>query len=481
MDKKFKEKFLRGSAVTSIGQASSMVFHFASIMILTRVIPRADFGIYALILVINNMFLILSSMGLDVTLVKFISSDSEDDKGSVFTKILLLKLLSLLFFVTIFLIAGKFFLPLFDEKILEFLFFIPTLFFLGSFRDLFFKVLQGLSYFKKYALTQIVSAVSRLLLIIVFLTLEELNLGNLIYLEIFTAGAVLIVLLFLVPFKLIVQREMNDVGFKTILNFSIPIYFNNMFTFLYGRVNLFIIGALMNPVSVAYYDVGAKVSEALKKMLNSFILVFFPNLSNLFSKGDKASAAELINKSLNVISLLLATATLFSFLFRNEIIILLFSEKYAESSLVFSLLMLNLTFRSLANILGYSNLSAGHPKVPMKVNIVCSVVSLSGSFLMIPQFGYVGAAYSLIIMNTLAQALYILYLNKIELKINIFRYTKPVFLLFITVVLYLLLNIDSISIRIIFICFYLILNWIFVTEFKTLLITILGFLRKSKS
>ncbi len=481
MDKKFKEKFLRGSAATSIGQASSMVFHFVSIMILTRVIPRADFGIYALILVINNMFLILSSMGLDVTLVKFISSDSEEDKGSVFIKILLLKLLSLLFFVTVFLIAGKFFLPLFDEKILEFLFFIPILFFLGSFRDLFFKVLQGLSYFKKYALTQIVSAVSRLLLIIVFLTQEQLNLGNLIFLEIFTAGAVLIVLLFLVPFKLIVHREMNNVGFKTILNFSIPIYFNNMFSFLYGRVNLFIIGALMNPVSVAYYDVGAKFSEALKKMLNSFILVFFPNLSNLFSKGDKASAAELINKSLNVISLLLATATLFSFLFRNEIMILLFSEKYAESSLVFSMLMLNLTFRSLANILGYSNLSAGHPKVPMKVNIVCSVVSLSGSFLMIPQFGYVGAAYSLIIMNALAQALYILYLNKIELKINIFSYTKPVLYLFITVVLYLLLNIDSISIRIIFIAFYLILNWIFVTEFKTLLITILDFLRKSKS
>jgi len=100
---------------------------------------------------------------------------------------------------------------------------------------------------------------------------------------------------------------------------------------------------------------------------------------------------------------------------------------------------------------------------------------------MIPHFGYVGAAYSLIIMNALAQALYILYLNKIELKINIFRYTKPVLLLFITVALYLLLNIDSISIRIIFISFYLILNWIFVTEFKSLLITILGFLRKSKS
>ena len=142
MDKKFKEKFLRGSAATSFGQAFSMVFHFVSTMILTRVIPKADFGIYALILVINNMFVILSTMGLDVTLVKFISSDSKDEKKSVFTKILTIKFVSLFFFVTVFLVSGKFFLPLFDVKILDFLYYIPILFFLGSLRDLLFKVLD---------------------------------------------------------------------------------------------------------------------------------------------------------------------------------------------------------------------------------------------------------------------------------------------------------------------------------------------------
>jgi len=236
----------------------------------------------------------------------------------------------------------------------------------------------------------------------------------------------------------------------------------------------------MNPVSVAYYDVGAKVSEALKKMFNSFILVFFPNLSNLFSKGDKASAGILINKSLSAVSLVLASATLLAFLFRDEIMILLFSEKYVESSFVFSLLMLNLIFRSLANILGYSNLSAGHPKVPMKVNIVCSAVSVAGSFLLIPQFGYVGAAYSLIIMNTLAQGLYILYLKNMKLNIEILKYSKSVLLLFLTVIVYMLLNIDSISVRIIFIIIFLVLNWFIVPEFKSIVITLLGFVRKSK-
>jgi O-antigen/teichoic acid export membrane protein len=232
MDKKFKEKFLRGSAATSFGQAFSMVFHFVSTMILTRVIPKADFGIYALILVINNMFVILSTMGLDVTLVKFISSDSKDEKKSVFTKILSIKFVSLFFFVTVFLVSGKFFLPLFDVKILDFLYYIPILFFLGSLRDLLFKVLQGLHYFKKYALTQIVSAVSRLLLIIIFLIQDQLNLDNLIYIEIFTTGAVLIVLLFLLPYKLIVDRQVKQVSTKTVLNFTLPIYFNAIFTFI---------------------------------------------------------------------------------------------------------------------------------------------------------------------------------------------------------------------------------------------------------
>jgi stage V sporulation protein B len=480
MDKKFKEKFLKGSAATSIGQASSMVFHFVSTMILTRVIPKADFGIYALILVINYLFVILSTMGLDVTLVKFLSSDSDEEKKSVFTKILSIKFASLFFFATVFLVSGKLFLPLFDVKILDFIYYIPILFFLGSLRDLFFKVLQGLHYFKKYAITQIVSAVSRLLLIIIFLTQDQLNLDNLIYIEIFTAGAVFVVLLFFVPYKIIVDSQVKQVSTKTVLNFTLPIYFNAIFTFMYGRVNLFIIGFLMNPVSVAYYDVGAKVSEALKKMLNSFILVFFPNLSNLFSKGDKASAGKLINKSLNAVSLVLATATLLAFLFRDEIMILLFSEKYVDSSFVFSLLMLNLIFRSLANILGYSNLSAGHPKVPMKVNIVCSAVSVAGSFLLIPEFGYAGAAYSLIIMNTLAQILYILYLKDMKLNIEIFSYAKPVLILLLTAAVYILLNIDSISIRIVFIFIFLVLNWFLVSEFKFILITLLGFVRKSE-
>ncbi|MHA1988849.1 MAG: oligosaccharide flippase family protein, partial [Promethearchaeota archaeon] len=465
----------------SIGQASSMVFHFVSIMILTRALSKVDFGVYALILVINNLFLILSGLGLDVTLVKYISSNKKEERSSVFTKILYTKILSLSFFTTLFIFTGNLFLPFFSEKIIDYIFFIPILFFLGSFRDLFFKVLQGLNYFKKYAATQIVSAMTRFLLIAYIYLQGNLNLNTLILVEILTVIVVLLTELKLVPFKLLVDKKVKKMNIKSIMNFAFPIYVNNIFGFMYSRINLVIIGALLMPVSVAYYDVGAKIPQALKKMFSSFILVFFPNLSKLFSAGQKSSGEKLVNKSLNAISILLSIAVLISFLFRSEIITLVFSERYADSSLVFALLMLNFTLVALANILGYTNLSAGYPKVPMKVNIICSFIGIGGSLLLIPQIGYVGAAYSLIVMNIVAQLLYLFYLRRVNIVINLLQYTMPIILLIITVGLYSLLSNDSFNVRLLTVFIFLVLNWFFVTEFKSLFNSIIKIVPKFKS
>ncbi|MHA2099996.1 MAG: oligosaccharide flippase family protein [Candidatus Kariarchaeaceae archaeon] len=406
MDKKFKEKFLKGSAATSIGQASSMAIHFLSIMILTRVIPKWDFGIYALIVLIVNQLISFSGFGLDTTLVRFIASDKDEEKYTVFFKILLLRTISVLFFVLAFYLSYHIILPLFDDKIISFSSYVILFFVLGNYRDLFFTVFQGLKIFKKYAALQFISSILRLVLIIVFYSMNILDLNNLILIEIYTLVTILVVQILLIPWNKLVKRNIDAIKMRAIINFTFPIYLNNLFSSVHRRFNVFIIGALLTPVSVAYYDIGNKIPAALRRMYNSYLLVFFPNLSNLFSRGERSSGEKLINKSLIIISIFLSVGVLISFLFRNEIMTLVFSEKYAESSFVFSLLMLNLTLGALATLLGYSNLSAGYPKVPMKVNIVSSVLSLGGSLLMIPPFGYVGAAYSLIIMNTFAQLLY---------------------------------------------------------------------------
>ena len=227
-----------------------------------------------------------------------------------------------------------------------------------------------------------------------------------------------------------------------------PIYFNNLFSAIHRRFTLLLVGLLLSTLSVAYFDVGNKIPIAIRKAFNSFVLVYFPSLSKLFSKGDNEDAVSLINKSLASLSFILSFCVLVAFLFRTEIITLLFSDKYLDSSMVFSVLMFNLSLSVIATVLGYSNLSAGYPKVPMKVNFFVGILSLLGSFLLIPEFGFIGAAYSLIVMNIVAQLLYVFYLNKVSVKIRVLNYIKPILILLFTAGIYTTIGTDLVINRI---------------------------------
>ena len=464
----FKKKFLVGSAAATIGQSASMVFHFLSIMILTRFISKEDFGIYAIILVINYLLIILGTLGLDMALVKYLSSDNTDERKSVFVPVLLFRSFMLLFLSVLLYALGSHILPLIDERILNFSNYIIILFIFSSFRDFFYRALQGLSLFKKYAIIQVSSAVLRVLLLIVLLSLEVLTLKNLIIIEILTVILTDIIGLYFIPIKRLFKGKFSRAGIQSIIKFSYPQYINQVLYFLYRRMNLFIIGILLNPVSVAFYEVAFKLPEAINKLFHSFILVYFPNISNLLSKGDEKSAEILMNKSLRIISVIIATSALISFLFKNEIIVIIFSDRYIDSALAFSLLMIHLNIAVLEHILGYSVLATGNSLVPMKVNIVSSLISITGSLLLIPIVGFIGAVYALIIMSSVAHLLYLLFLKRADISPDIKEYLKPTGILFGSIVIFLALNTNSLFVKIIIVFLYVGFMWMFVYEFRNL-------------
>ena len=469
MDNNFRKKFIKGSAATFIGQFSSMTFHFASLMLLTRALTKEEFGLYALIIVINSIMLIISGMGLDITTVKFISSDTDKEKKNVFFPIITIKILILLIFAILFLSTSNIISSMIHQKLAIYLIYIPMVFVPGGIRDLLYKVIQAIRYFKKYAIIQNISAVTRFSLLMLFYSQEMLDLSNLIIIEIFIVLLIVIVQIILIPFNILSDKKVKKIELKTIFQFALPIYISNIFGYMYQRINVIIVGALLTPVSVAFFDVGNKIPAAFQKMFNSFILVFFPNLSNLLSKGNSQSGEELINKSLIFFSLLMSIVILILFLFRNEIMILLFTEKYLESSLVFSILLLNLIINIFKNILGYSIVAAGFPKVPMKVNVFSSFIGIGGSLFLIPQFGYVGAALALILTNSFSQTLYLFYLKRVNLIVQFFRYFSPVMVLISVILLYYILDNHSIIMRILTIVIYLILNWFLISDFKSLI------------
>jgi O-antigen/teichoic acid export membrane protein len=428
MDSKLKKRILKGSAATSIGTISSMVFQFMTIMIMTRYVPKEDFGIYVLVIVIVNMFNLLGGLGVELTMVKFIASDGQE-RRDVLMPVLILRAIGSLVFSFIFILTYKFVLHYFDERLSLYIWYILIIFILANYRDLFYNLMQALNQFRQYSIVNVASSAFRVLVVVIFIYIDKLDIESLLIIEILSTLQPLVHQIIVIPFKKHLSVKATTDTYKRVIKFSLPLYLNNVVTFINGRMNIFIIGLYLYPSSVANYDVASKVPQALKKIFSSFIIVYFPNLAKLFSQGDKKTAAILIERSIGIFSLVVSFLTLFAILFRNELTIFLFSERYAEVSLAFALLILNFLIRGFGDLMGYTLVPAGYPSVSPRVNTIASFISISLSFLLIPIYGFMGAVYSLLIMNLVSSLLFYRYLIKYNINFHLMIFLKPTVIL----------------------------------------------------
>jgi O-antigen/teichoic acid export membrane protein len=468
MDKNFKKNFIKGSAAATIGTVSSMVFHFLSIMIITRFITREDFGLYAIILVIVHLFNLIGGLGLELTLVRQIAGENQEQKKSVLFPVLVMRSAQLLLVSLLFYFLSGFILPIFGSGLEDFILLITILFALTNFRDLFYNLLQGLNYFRKFASVQVSSAIVRVLLIGAVILWGTLTLETLIFIEIATTALAFILQLIFVPLKALINVSANKEVYKKIFQFSFPLYLNNLLTFTYDRVHFFILAIYLTPVSVALYDIANKIPDALKRIFQSFIIVFFPNISNLFSKGDTQGGESLMIKSLSLFSTIVIFGVLISFLFSQEITVLLFSANYIESAPAFALLMFVFYLRVISNIMGYTLVSAGYSSVPVKTNSISTVISVGGSLLLIPVLGFIGAVYALVAMNIATQFFYHYYLKKAGIKRGTAEYIKPALIALLLYFVYLAQPFDSIIVKLLFVFLYPVAGWFFIPEVKSI-------------
>jgi O-antigen/teichoic acid export membrane protein len=468
MDNQFKKDFVKGSVATSLGTFISMFFQFLTIIILTRFLPAREYGLYILIVAVVNLFNILGGFGLELTLVKSISSAIEEEKGSTLIPVLLLRSVQLFFICIIFYLLGDFVLHFFNDDLNKYLFPIILLIIFSNYRDLFYKLLQGLKYFRQYAYVNAFSSFFRIIITFLYYYLNKLDLTNLIFIEILCTVQPLLHQIIVIPFKSLTAYKSTKENYLRIIKFSLPLYLNNILNSIYDRINVFIIGIFLTPISIAYYDVACKISEACRKIFLSFTFVYFPNLSTLFSKGEKGQAVQLINKSITSLSLVVSTLFFISFLFKEEIVTLFFSVRYLATALPFSLMILVFYFSSISHIMGSSLISAGNSSAPVKVGTISSILSIGGGILLIPAYGVLGAVSSLMIMNITSQILSYMYLRKENINVNVKKYLTPLIIALTLIGVYLIIPTNNILIKISIAVLFIIINWYVVEEFKKL-------------
>ena len=426
MDKRYISNFLKGLASSSFGSGISIAMHFVSIMIIVKQVPKDEFGLYILILAITNFLRILSGLGLDLTLVKFIAGAEENqERQKIFTSILAIRLLTIIGVCGLIWAGGHIAAEAYQPALAEYVIYLPLLFAVMGTRELVFHLFQALRFFKKYAIVQVCSAIAKLLLILALMSQGELSLLTLIYVEIITLTASFILQIFLLPRSFYGKLQLQMSVFKDAVKFGFPLYLNNMLNFFHYRVSIFIMGIMLTPASIAYYEVAMKIPEGFSKLFNSFIIVYFPNLSQLFSQKKTTEAARVMNMSIMVLAFGGMFLVLGAFLFRIEIITLIFSETYLDSANGLVLLMLALYFKLISWTMGYSIVSSGDSSAPVKLNTIGNIVNIAANLALLPLMGFMGAIYAMLGVNALLLILNHIYLLRRKIYPDTRKYIMP--------------------------------------------------------
>lgn len=478
MDKNFKRNFLKGSLATSIGQIASISLQFVSMMVLARSVIKEEFGIFSLILAIGVFLQLISGLGLDTTLIKYLSSNKDELQSKKLQDLINLRIGSLLLIAFSFFISSKFF-TLFDSRINHFTIQIIFIFFLNSLRDFYYAQLQGLRKFKEFAVIQFVSALTKFIAYLLGLILYSINLEFLVYVEI---GALLFSFIFqqfLVPINIKINFRLKMKTVAEIMKFAYPLYFNNLLAVINNRTNAFIISGFQGPVSLAHYEIGGKIPDAINRLYNSFILVFFPNISLLVSEGRKKEAHNFINKAILNINLLILPVIIVIYFFQQEITITLFSKNYIESSFALFLFMLVFYFRSIGSIIGYSLVAYSKNLLSFNANFFGVITGVVISIILTPLLGFEGAIYGIIFSRVISSGLGIIYLNKQSVKVSYLNTIVPLLFCAPFIAFYEIVGFNEMIYKIILVIIFILIEIVLFKELRSTLLKIINSIKTS--
>jgi O-antigen/teichoic acid export membrane protein len=459
---KQSSNFTQSVFSVSMGTIVLIIFLFIEMMIAVRYIDEKKYGIYILLITVTNFFVMFIDFGCKTAVTQFIASSKGKEQSDVANSIIVFRLITVAV-ISLLVLLGQNILRIFDssESILIYTSYIPIMLLAASFDELVQSMLQGFESFNYIAISNIIRSTIRLILSFVFLAIFRLEVFGLIYSFIisFALSALFQYLLLPIPKKLV----LNFHHLKKMLKFGFPLQLSRLLWFASGRMNIFLLGTLAGPASVAFFAVAERIPNAFQRLSESFTKVYFPRMTNLLSEGRKEKAQQLINQSLQIISFLMAFAALIGIIFSKTIITLLFTNKYFESHLAFALLMLALHMGFLVQIMGYTLTSAGFPGRSLVENIIRTVIIIIANFLLIPVLGFIGAACASIIANYLVNPLSVWLLKRSSIDVQTLPYVKQTGILLLCSFLFWWLEDFGIILQIALIALFIFLNKMFST------------------
>lgn len=416
---------LRNFTTLFTAEFITRLFHLFTVVYIARVLGVSTFGQINIVLAILSYFLISTNLGLNELGVREIARDKKRIPlfvSSVTFMRFLLACFSLILISVLIIFMDK---PVETKKLL-FIFGFTLFPYAFSLEWVF----RGMERMEFIAISKISGAL--LYVSLIFLLIKNnshlLRIG---YITLFSDLLSAIILLFI--YYHFFKFEIVKLDFRycvSLLKMSLPICISSGLLVIYFNIATVILGFVKGDAAAGIYSAAYRLIMIFYTIISLFISALFPVISRYY-KQSPGSLEKILSYSAKFILIIVIPVGIAGAILSKQVISIIYGNAYAASANVFAILMWFMMVNSISFILSYSLVGCDRQNNYLWILFLAASVNLCLNFLLIPAWGTIGAAISLVVTEGVVLISSVMVLNTF-IKLPLIRFIlKPVLASFV--------------------------------------------------
>jgi O-antigen/teichoic acid export membrane protein len=212
------------------------------------------------------------------------------------------------------------------------------------------------------------------------------------------------------------KGQQNKFDTKELIYFSLPLMFNMLLIQVIAYTDLLMMGYFLSPTAVGIYNAALPTATLLSVFPGGVIALFLPVMTDLYEKNLMKKFKETLLTSARWIFIINLPLFLFLFMYSSRFLGRMFGEEYIEGALSLSILSIGYMVYKTFNTSVESLSAIKKTKLVLFNTVIAAISNASLNLLLIPKYGMIGGAiatsFSLCLTGIMA-AIEIFHITKI--------------------------------------------------------------------
>lgn len=386
----------------------SKILQFVVMLYAARLLSQDNFGQFNFALSLSLIAVVLADFGINALLVREISRDKKSAGKYFFNAFLIKAVLSL---ATCFLIVAAVNVLEYPADAKHIVYIIWAFAILSTFTELFYSIFRAFEMMFYDALLKILR-MALLTFSSLYVLFKGLGVAVFSYTFVFVEAIVVLLALFIAMKKFIRIEVVIDYSLvRFIIKRAFPFMLSAVFGAIYFFIGAVMLSKIKGDVEVAVFSAAYNIVLAILFIPTIYTNAIYPVLSRYYKEG-RNELKTLYERSFKYLYIAGFPISIGLYLLADRIVYFLYGEAYLASVIALQVISLYIFIKFLNFHLGTVLSSIDRQGKRMFSQGIAALFNVLLNLLLIPELGYVGAAWSTFATEILLFATYYLYVSR---------------------------------------------------------------------